>query len=195
MARTGYERTPPTGGGNVAVVFNIDKSDYIKGIKGAGDALERFEKTSINKTGSSNKLSINVDAGQRQRVSTVAVVALRDALEDSTKEWTKQLAASGKKYFQNIIATAPNRVKPRPGRIDTTTMITKVRGRSIHRANHSIAMVGWDDVYYRYFSFQEDGTRGGPMPMGAVPKTARYLSTEFNRTMSPILKARMDQIK
>lgn len=194
--RTGYETTPPTGGGSVGVLFYIDKTGFIAGAKQTGKALtsaERSINSTLRKKGQS--ISTEIINNDLAIAAQVTVRALEGALDDVAKDWGKIISASGKRYFKEIIKTAPNRVKPRPGRIDTHDMLNAVRGRTENRRDYTASLIGWDDVYYRYFSFQEDGTRGGPSPMGAVPKTAKYLTDQFNKSFGPMLQNRIEKIK
>lgn len=196
MARTGYEVTPPTGGGNVGVIFVIDKTGFIAGAKETGRALtsaERSINSKLRRTGQS--VTTEVIENDLAMAAKVTVRSLEGALDEVANDWGKAISASGKNFFKEIIKTAPNRVKPRDGRIDTHLMLNSVRGRTTNRKNETMSAIGWDDVYYRYFSFQEDGTRGGAMPMGAVPKTARYLAVEFDKNFGRMLQNRIEKIK
>lgn len=196
MLRTGYETTPPTGGGGVALTFTIEKSNFIAGAKETGKALSRMElefNSKLRKKGYA--ITQEVSTYGTARVSETYVMALSAALEDSTHEWAKKVAAAGKSRFREIIKSAPNRVKPRPGRIDTHPMLDSVKGTTHKHKNDSTVVIGWHGTYYRYFSFQEDGTNNGPMPMHAIPKTASYLTKEFNNTFGRMLKYRIENIK
>lgn len=191
MPRTGYETTPPTGGGSVKLEFIIDKVNYIRGAKQAGDEIKKLNATqqqgySIKSTWDERALA---------QVAQRTVKSLEGALEQVANDWAKIVSAAGKEYFKEVIRSAPNRVKPRPGRIDTHTMLKSVRGRTKNNKDATTSTIGWIDSYYRYFSFQEDGTRNGPMPMGAVPKTAKYLTSQFNRSFGPMLRNRIEKIK
>lgn len=202
MARTGYETTPPTGGGNQAVIFRIDKSGFYKGAKETGKALTAMQRkinAEIRNTGSSKTVKVDMKMDGGAMYADVVVRTLNKAVDDVAKQWGKQLAASGKMFFKNIIRTAPNRVKGQPGRIDTGLMLRSVQGRTYETKEMTYVGIGWNITgsggYYRYFSFQEDGTRGGAMPMRAVPQTARFLSGKFDESFSKALKARLDSIK
>jgi hypothetical protein len=78
-------------------------------------------------------------------------------------------------------------------------MLRSVQGRTYETKEMTYVGIGWNITgqggYYRYFSFQEDGTRGGAMPMRAVPQTARFLSKQFDESFSKALKIRLDNIK
>jgi hypothetical protein len=201
MARTGYEITPPTRGGNQAIIFKIDKSGFYKGAKETGKALTALQRrinTEIRNTGYSKTVKVDMKITGGAMFSEVAVRTLNKAIDDVARQWSKQIAASGKQFFKNVIRTAPNRVKGQPGRIDTGLMMRSVQGRSYHTKEMTYVGIGWDiqgGTYYRYFSFQEDGTRNGPMPMRAVPQTARFLSKQFEEGLGKALKIRLDSIK
>lgn len=201
MARTGYERSGPTGGGNTAIVFAIDKSGFYKGIKETGQALDSFQKklnADMRKVGYGTTAKVTVTVSDNKLFSAQIVRGLETALEDVTYEFAKQMSKTGKQYFQSVIRTAPNKTKG-PGRYDTGLMFTKVQGRTRQDKDTTYIAVGWNvagnSPYYRYFSFQEDGTAGGASPMRAVPKTAQFLSDKFNQRMSKDLKIRLDKIK
>lgn len=197
MPRTGYETTPPSGGGGIGVIFTIDKTDFFRGAKETGKALTSMQRN-INSSLRQKGYTITSEIAQYNNglnVGEVAVKALGSALEGSINEWAKTVAAAGKQMYKEVIKSAPNRVKPQPGRIDTHLMLNSVYGTTTERKNHSRVEIGWTRQYYRYFSFQEDGTRTGPMPMGAIPKTTKYIVDEFNNTFGRMLKYRMEQIK
>jgi hypothetical protein len=201
MARTGYETTGPTRGGNTAVVFAIDKSGFYKGIKETGKALDSFQKklnTDMRKVGYGTTAKVTVTVSDNKLFSAQIVRGLESALESADKELAKYMAKAGKQFFQNIVRTAPNRNKG-PGRIDTGLMLRSVQGRTSYDKTTTYIAVGWNvkgnSPYYRYFSFQEDGTKGGAMPMRAVPQTAKFLSDQFNGRMNKELQARLDKIK
>lgn len=201
MPRTGYKTTGPTRGGNTAVVFAIDKSGFYKGIKETGKALDSFQKklnTDMRKVGYGTTAKVTVTVSDNKLFSAQIVRGLELALEDVTKEFAKEMSKTGKQYFQSIIRTAPNRTKG-PGRIDTGLMLRSVQGRTRYDKTTTYIAVGWNvagsSPYYRYFSFQEDGTVGGASPMRAVPKTAQFLSDKFSQRMNKDLKTRLDKIK
>jgi hypothetical protein len=201
MPRTGFEITPPTRGGNQAVVFKIDKSGFYKGAKETGVALTSMQRkinSEIRRTGYSKNVKIDMKIEGGAMFSQVVVRTLDEAVDAVSRQWAKQIAASGKDFFKTIIRTAPNRVKGEPGRIDTGLMLRSVQGRSYDNKDATYVGIGWDiagGTYYRYFSFQEDGTRNGPMPMRAVPQTARFLSKQFEQGLGKELKIRLDSIK
>lgn len=192
MPRTGFERTPPAAGGGVGLLFTIEKSNFIAGAKQTGKALTDMQRE-INANFRSKGYSVKTTSNAYG--ANITVKALTDALEDSTQEWAKIVAAGGKARFKEVIKSAPNIVKPSPGRIDTHLMLNSVRGTTTRRKYESTVEIGWTGTYYRYFSFQEDGTRNGPMPMHAIPKTAKYITNEFNRSFGRILQSRMTKIK
>lgn len=201
MPRTGYNTTGPTGGGNTAIVFAIDKSGFYKGIKETGKALDSLQKkinSDIKKVGYGTTGKVTITVSDNKFFSAEIVKGLESALESATFEFAKEMSKAGKQYFQSIIRTAPNQTKG-PGRIDTGLMLRSVQGRTRRDKDTTYIAVGWNVIgnspYYRYFSFQEDGTRNGPMPMRAVPKTAKFLSDKFNQHMNKDLKTRLDNIK
>ena len=201
MPRTGFKTSGPTGGGNTAVVFAIDKTGFYKGIKETGKALDAMQKkinADIKKVGYGTTGKVTVSVSNNKLFSAEIVKGLESALEDATFEFAKEMAKSGKQFFRNVIKTAPNRRKG-PGRIDTGLMLGSVQGRTRKSKNVTYIGVGWNVIgnspYYRYFSFQEDGTRGGALPMRAVPQTANFLSQQFNGRMNKDLKTRLDNIK
>jgi hypothetical protein len=201
MPRTGYETTGPTRGGNTAVVFAIDKSGFYKGIKETGKALDSMQKkinADIKKNGYGKTARVTVTISDNKLFSAEIVRGLETALEGATREFAKELSKSGKQFFQNIVRTAPNRQKG-PGRIDTGLMLRSVQGRTSYDKTTTYIGIGWNvkgnSPYYRYFSFQEDGTRGGATPMRAVPQTANFISQQFQAKMSKDLQARLDKIK
>lgn len=202
MGRTGFETTPPTNGGNAAVILTIDKSGFYKGAKETGKALTAMQRkinSDIKNIGYSKTVKVSMSLEDKMMFSHILVRKLEDAVNNSTKEMAKQLSASGKAFFKNVILTAPNRVKAQPGRIDTGLMLRSVQGRTIDSKMITRVGIGWNITdsgrYYRYFSFQEDGTRNGPMPMRAVPKTAKFISEQFQQKMEKNLKLRLDTIK
>jgi hypothetical protein len=196
MPRTGYETTPPTGGGGIGLSFTIEKSNFIAGAKETGKALTRLERN-FNSALRMKGYSITQEATSSDRYNAIDIYvsALSSALEDSAQDWGKKVAAGGKAMFREVIKSAPNRVKPRPGRIETHLMLNSVKGTTKKYKNESVVAIGWTGTYYRYFSFQEDGTRTGPMPMHAIPKTAKYITNEFNNTFGRMLKYRIENIK
>jgi hypothetical protein len=201
MPRTGYETTGPTRGGNAAVIFAIDKSGFYKGIKETGQALDAMQRkinADIRKVGYGTSGKVTVTISDKKLFSAEIVRGLKSALEEADKNLAKEMARTGKQFFQNVIRTAPNRQKG-PGRIDTGLMLRSVQGRTTFTKDITYIGVGWnvkgESPYYRYFSFQEDGTRGGAMPMRAVPQTAKFLSDQFQSKMNKDLKTRLDNIK
>ena len=196
MPRTGYETTPPSGGGGVGLFFTIEKTDFLKGSKETGKAVDKITRDFNTKLKTKGyTITSEVVSYGDYNLGNVVVKALDSAVENSVQDWAKTVAAAGKQMYKEVIKSAPNRVKPQPGRIDTHLMLNSVYGRTTERKNFSRVEIGWTDTYYRYFSFQEDGTRTGPMPMGAIPKTAKYVVNEFNNTFGRMLKYRMEQIK
>jgi hypothetical protein len=201
MPRTGYQTTGPTRGGNTAVIFAIDKSGFYKGVKETGKALDSFQKklnADMRKVGYGTTAKVTVTISDNKLFSAQIVRGLESALDGATREFAKELSKTGKQFFQNIIKTAPNRNKG-PGRLDTKLMFKSVQGRTSYDKTTTYIGVGWnvkgDSPYYRYFSFQEDGTKGGAMPMRAVPQTANFLSQQFQARMNKELQARLDKIK
>ena len=202
MARTGFLKTPPRGrGGTQAVLFTIDKTGYFKGASQAGRELKKLEKDIIKnlKQGEYAKtVRVRQKLEGRIYVDEVLVASLDKSLNEVANEVAKSLAAQGKSYFRNIVKTAPNKHKE-PGRYETGYMLSKVQGRTINRKNYVTVGVGWDIAgngdYFRYFSFQEEGARGGPMPMNAIPKTTHFITTKFRQEFEAKLKARLDSIK
>lgn len=201
MARTGYERSGPTGGGNTGIIFEINKDGFYKGIKETGQALDKMQKkinSDIRKVGYGTTARVTLEVRDNKLISAQVIRGLESALEGATRDFAKEMAKSGKLFFQKIIRTAPNKTKG-PGRIDTRLMLRSVQGRTFFKKDATYVGVGWnvkgDSPYFRYFSFQEDGTRGGAMPMRAVPQTAKFMSDKFNSQMSKDLQARLDKIK
>lgn len=198
MARSGYSTTPPTGGSNIGILFRIDKKDFIDGIKRASAELDRFG-SDINKKSQSKSYSITtevLDLGNNSGSASVTTVrTMQGALDKTTYEWGKKISRLGKQFFRNIIMTAPNRVKPRPGRYETGTMFRSVKGITHETKDYTVSEIGWGGLYYRYFSFQEDGTSNGPSPMKAIPQTSRYLSDAFRGSFSRDLKSKIEGIK
>lgn len=201
MPRTGYERTAPTGSGNLGLVFTIDKSGFYKGAKETGKALTDIQRkinSSIRNSGSKKTMTFEVLGNDLEKYSHVVVRTLRAAVDDVAKDWAKEMSAIGKGMFKEIIKSAPNRTKG-PGRIESQEMLQSVQGRVYNTAQSTHVGIGWrmngTGTYYRYFSFQEDGSRGGAMPMNAVSKTARYVSRHFDLRFKKELKLRVDAIK
>lgn len=59
------------------------------------------------------------------------------------------------------------------GRIVTNTMKGSVRGRTDPTsAAREVSRVGWLDLWYKYFGFQEEGTDTGIKPMKSVVRAA-----------------------
>lgn len=203
MARTGFSATPPNKGGNQAVVFTIDKSGYYKGARETGKALDSMQRrinSELKRSGSSGRrINVNFDIGNNTLISHKVIRVVDNVVDSAVKTFAKELAASGKQFFKDTIRTAPNRVKPQSGRIDTGFMLNSVRGSVNDKKDLMQIGIGWNlngsGKYYRYFSFQEDGTRNGPMPMRAVPKTARFMAAKFKQGMGKAIKARMDKIR
>lgn len=202
MPQTGYQKSPPTGKGNKAVVFTIDKSGYYQGAKEAGktlDSMQRRINSEIKTRGSSGRLlKVNFDIGDNTLISNKVIRVLNKAVDETVLNLSRELASSGKEFFKEIIKSAPNKTK-RAGRIDTQRMLRSVQGKIKNSKDTLQIGVGWQvdgtGEYYRYFSFQEDGARRGPSPMRAVPKTARYMQSQFKKNISKALKSRMDKIK
>lgn len=194
--RTGYERTPPTGGGGVGLTVSIQMTNLQKGFKETGQALTSFQKQ-LNKGLTQNGYfsSSSKSSFGRANITEVKFNALSSAIENDAHNWAKAIAAGGKSYFQEIIKSAPNRVKPRPGRIETHEMLRSVRGITHKYKGESLVEIGWISNYYRYFSFQEDGTSNGPTAMHAIPKTANYIQKEFKNSFGRMLKYRIENIK
>jgi hypothetical protein len=196
MPRTGYSTTPPTNGSNLAVVFKIDNRDFLDGVARASGELAKFAsgagKKSESKSFSFTTEVLDLDVAS---ASQVTVRRMANALDETSREWSKRISKVGKKFFQNIILTAPNRVKPKPGRYQSGTMVKSVKGTTYGNRDYTVSLIGWGGLYYRYFSFQEEGTSNGPLPMRAVPQTSRYLMDEFSKTFAKNLKKKIDEIK
>jgi hypothetical protein len=193
--RSGFKLTPPTSASEVAVIFRIDKKDFIKGSKQAAAQLEKFANQAA-KGGRAKGVSLTVqtlDTGV-ESVSVYTARTIEGGLNQATKEWGKRISATGKEFFKKVIRTAPNRRKG-PGRYETGRMFRAVRGRTEDTVDFTTSMIGWNNVYYRYFSFQEEGTSNGPSPMRAVPQTANYISQQFKSTFPRVLKSKIDKIK
>lgn len=203
MARTGYSATPPNKGGNQAVVFTIDKSGYYKGARDTGKALDSMQRrinSELRKSGSSGRrINVNFDIGDNTLISHKVIRVVDGVVDAAVRDFAKQLASSGKQFFKDVVRTAPNRVKAQSGRVDTGFMLNSVSGSVNDKKDLMQIGVGWNlngsGKYYRYFSFQEDGTRSGPMPMRAVPKTARFMAAQFKQGMGRAMKTRMDKIR
>lgn len=196
MPRTGYSTTPPTKATSVAVVFKIDHSDFLAGVARATGELDKFA-SGANKKSESKSFSFTtevLDVGIAS-ASQTTVRTMANALDETNREWGKRISKAGKKFFQHVIMTAPNRVKPKAGRYQTGTMLRSVKGTTHGNRNYTVSLIGWDSLYYRYFSFQEDGASRGPMPMRAIPQTSKYLMDEFSKTFSRNLKKKIDKIK
>lgn len=202
--RTGHLTTPPDNGGSIGVLFVIEKQDFQRGTRQVAAELSKIERQSISKKGyRKDTFSINVES-TGESLGEVAVTQIRawdKALEDSANDWGKMIAAAGKERFREVIKSAPNRTK-RSGRIDTGDMLKAVRGVTKSLKNETRIAIGWNTemigtpgTYYRYFSFQEDGTSNGPTAMGAVPKTAAYITTQFDKSFGRMLEYRMKNIK
>ena len=201
MPRTGYERSAPTGSGNLGLVFTIDKSGFYQGAKETGKALTDIQRNinrSIRATGAKKTMTFEVMGNDLEKYSHVVVRTLRAAVDDVAKDWAKQMSTIGKAMFKEVIKSAPNRTKG-PGRIQTQEMLQSVQGRVYNTKDSTHLGIGWrmngTGTYYRYFSFQEDGTNGGARPMNAVSKTARYVSRHFDLRFKKELKLRVDAIK
>jgi len=202
MPQTGYQKSPPTASGNKAIVFTIDKSGYYQGAKETGKALDSMQSrinSQIRNSGSSGRaLKVNFEVGDNTLISSKVIRVLNKAVDESVLTLSKELASSGREFFREIIKSAPNRTK-RAGRIDTQRMLRSVQGKIKNSKDTLQIGVGWQvdgtGEYYRYFSFQEDGTRRGPSPMRAVPKTARYMQSQFKKNITKALKSRMDRMK
>lgn len=204
QGRTGYETTPPDNGGSAGVLFVIEKQEFMRGTTSIGTELSKLDRIAISKKGyRKERFSIvfEQNGDSFKDIAAVQVRAWNRALEDSAKDWGKMISAGGKDYFREIIKSAPNKTKGQ-GRIDTKLMLNSVKGRTKNLKNETIVAVGWNSsmigqpgLYLRYFSFQENGTSNGPSPMGAVPKTAAYLSSQFDKSFGKMLEYRMKNLK
>lgn len=59
------------------------------------------------------------------------------------------------------------------GRIVTNTMKGNVKGRTDRSsATREVSRVGWLDLWYKYFGFQEEGTVNGIKPMKSIIRAA-----------------------
>jgi hypothetical protein len=59
------------------------------------------------------------------------------------------------------------------GRIVTNTMKGNVKGRTDpSKAAREVSRVGWLDLWYKYFGFQEEGTQTGIKPMKSIVRAS-----------------------
>lgn len=187
-------------GSKTFVSLVIDKQPFIKGSEEARKSLENLSRDIRAKVSSkSRQKNYNTSFDVKGDFQPLLLQKrLIQALDESLYEWGKKTSALGKGYFQEVVKSAPNRVKPRPGRIQTGLMLRSVQGRTKETRNQLSINVGWKAAgtgnYYRYFSFQEDGTRD-VSPMRAIPKTGAYLSKQFSSTFGKELKKRTDLIR
>lgn len=97
----------------------------------------------------------------------------KDKIDGDIKQIGIIIADEMKKEIKGVIKTAPG--ARGAGRIDTGTMIDSVYGRRT-KYNKSKGVLevsaGWLDLWYKYFGFQEQGTRTGIKPMRAIAHTA-----------------------
>lgn len=89
---------------------------------------------------------------------------------DVIKEWRKtikygvrSLAVDTTAYMKEEMLAGVG------GRIVTNTMKGNVKGRTDRTsATREVSRVGWLDLWYKYFGFQEEGTSTGIKPMNSI---------------------------
>lgn len=68
------------------------------------------------------------------------------------------------------------------GRVETGRMIGSVYGRTYKQKNAVLVRIGWLDLWYKYFGFQENGTNK-IRPMRAVLRTFLEIAPEVRKSL------------
>lgn len=156
MGADGYSSSKNKRGGGIfrhesLITFNYAKADR---------TLEEMKKVYAD-LGRKIKSSKNVTVKDGQALTNLAVA----------REWRKTI----KYRIRDIAVTTTAEMKDEilkgiGGRIETGTMKGSIRGRTTGNADKQESRAGWLDLWFKYFGFQEEGTKGhsrsGPSLMG-----------------------------
>lgn len=115
-----------------------------------------------------------------ENVRTLSTLKLSTKMFGSTEQLESDILAiagiaadEGKKTIKKYIG----------GRIETGRMKGSVYGRVYKRKGYIVARAGWLDLWYKYFGFQENGTKR-VSPMRSMLRSYLELSPEIIKTMN-----------
>jgi hypothetical protein len=181
----GYSRDRSTASGPGTLNFQLDYSDYDRGLRRAMQSMNELEKTLaqieafINKNGGKSEFG-NVRIMKGDLTAFAKQIARR-----TLPAGTVQMQVEAKKAMTPFADEAKDIMKSFVNRIDTGTMNREVRYRidpqgEIKRLN---IRVGWVRLWYKYFDYQEYGTQYIP-PMKALFNTRLRAESLFNKSVN-----------
>ena len=134
-----------------AYVYDLNRK---YGIKKAG--------TSLTLDISPNTATAVASSGQQGNRSTLAFPLLADGLriQQALKDEMGAIGQDGRSIMRGYA-----------NRRETGRMNESIRYNARARGNKYIVNIGWTELWYKYFGFQENGTRTGIRPMHSVIRT------------------------
>lgn len=144
------------------VTFNFDYSDAELGVQKARALIAAFGKE-IKSNMSTIKASngfIFADSDFKSGSDATIKLVSDKALEKDVYEMGKMVSDESKSTMQKYIGS----------RVDTGRMKGSVYGRTTKRKGHVKAEAGWLDLWFKYFGYQEEGTKR-ISPMHSVLRT------------------------
>lgn len=165
------------------VSFVIDYSGLKVGMKEARDLIADFGKEikvsmdGINKDRSSGFILASSDYSNAYDTSKIVKLPKIEAIAHDANEIAKNISAEGKAKIKRYIGS----------RVETGTMKGAVYGRTYKGKDMVTAKAGWLDLWYKYFDYQESGTRY-ITPMNSMLRTYLELAPEVQKAMSQYLR-------
>jgi hypothetical protein len=157
------------------VTFNFDYSDVSVSVEKARRLIEAFGKelkTDMKGVKSSNGF-IFADSDFRN-YSTATINLMSDkALARDMYSLGKETSAEAKAVMKKYIGS----------RVDTGRMKGSVYGSTVQHRGRVVAEAGWLDLWYRYFGYQEEGTRY-VSPMHSVLRTYLEVAPQVQKSIS-----------
>jgi len=154
-----------------AYVYNLDKK---YGIKKASTNI------SFDVSPSSASSAAASGSGYQGNRTTIGFPLLADGLriQQVLKDEMGAIGEDGKKIMRGYA-----------NRRETGRMNESIRYNTRARDNKYIVNIGWTELWYKYFGFQENGTRTGIRPMHSVIRTYMQMLPKVQNYTSRLYRA------
>lgn len=157
------------------VTFNFDYSDVTVGVQRARNMIEEFGKEIKNemKGVKSSNGFIFADSDFRNYANATLTLMSDKALARDMYALGKETSLEAKSVMKKYIGS----------RVDTGRMKGSVYNTTTQSRSRVVAEAGWLDLWYRYFGYQEEGTRF-ISPMHSVLRTYLEIAPQVQRSVS-----------
>lgn len=100
-----------------------------------------------------------------------------------------QMTSALKEGMQGMGKTGADTMRKYVNRIETGRMKSSITYNTRARDNKYIVSIGWIELWYKYFGFQENGTRNGIRPMASIFRTYIEMLPRVQNYMSRFIRS------